>query len=73
MSIGFRMKAIKEIRAELAKMSDAELIEHGRTARTFCRRVSGQKIEKRWLMELNEARAEWKRRHPPNKFRGTGG
>lgn len=64
------MKTSEEIRAELAKMSDVQLTEHGKNARKFCRRVSGQKIEKRWLMELNEAREEWKRRHPPTKFRG---
>jgi hypothetical protein len=50
-------------------MSDAQLIEHGKNAWKFCRRVPGQKIDTRWLMELNEAREEWRRRHPPNEFR----
>lgn len=68
MSIGFRMKTPGEVRAELAKMSDAQLIEHGKTLRQFCRRKAGQKVDKGWLMQLNEARAEWKRRHPPTKF-----
>jgi hypothetical protein len=58
------MKTAKKIRAELAKMTDAELIEHGKTIRKFCRRVAGQKIDKQWLTQLNEARAEWRRRHP---------
>jgi hypothetical protein len=66
-SISFRMKTSKKIRAELAKMTDAQLIEHGKTIRKFCRRVSGQKIDKGWLMQWNEARAEWRRRHSPKK------
>jgi hypothetical protein len=33
MSIGFRMKTREEIRAELAKMSDLRLIEHGKLLR----------------------------------------
>jgi hypothetical protein len=35
MSICFRMKSAEEIRAELAKMSDAQLNEHGQTLRQF--------------------------------------
>jgi hypothetical protein len=57
MSIGFRVKTPEEIRAELAKVSDAQLIEHGKTLRQFCRRVPGQKIDRAWLMQLNEDRA----------------
>jgi hypothetical protein len=63
------MKTVKEIRAELAKMSDAQLIEHGKTLRKNCRRVQGQKIDKKWLIQLNEARAEWMQRYPPKKLR----
>jgi hypothetical protein len=68
MSIGFCMKTPEEVRSELEKMSDAQLIEHGKTLREFCRLTAGQKIDRGWLMQLNEARAEWKRRHPPKKF-----
>jgi hypothetical protein len=68
MSVGFRMKTPEEIRAELAKMSDAQLIEHGKTLRSFCRPTPGHGIDKGWLMHLNEARAEWRQRHPPKKF-----
>ena len=35
MTIGFRMKTLEEIRAELEKLSDAQLIEHGKTLRQF--------------------------------------
>jgi hypothetical protein len=63
------MKTVKEIRAELTKMSDAQLIEHGKTLRQFCRPTPGRGIDRDWLMQLNEARAEWKRRYPPKKLR----
>jgi hypothetical protein len=67
--IGLRAKKVEEIRAELAKMSDAQLIEHGKLLRKSCRRLPGQKIDKEKMMQLNEARAEWQRRYPPKKFR----
>jgi|SRR5450432_1669372 hypothetical protein len=53
----------------LAKVSDAQLFEHGKTLRQFCRRVPGQKIDRVWLMQLNEDRAEGKWRHPTRKVR----
>ncbi|MBV9886822.1 MAG: hypothetical protein JO119_09780 [Acidobacteria bacterium] len=58
------MQTLEAIRDQLRKMTDAQLTEHGKTLRKFCRRLPGQKIDKRWLMELDEARAEWRRRHP---------
>jgi len=33
MSIGFRMQTPEEVRVKLEKMSDAQLIEHGKTLR----------------------------------------
>lgn len=65
MSVDFRMKTRDEMRAELAKMSDAQLIDYGKLLRKSCRRLPGQKIDKGMLIQLNEARAEWQRRHPP--------
>jgi hypothetical protein len=61
------MKTVEEIRAQLAEMSDAQLIDHGNTLRKFFRRVTGKKMDRGWLMQMNEARAEWKRRHPLKK------
>jgi hypothetical protein len=58
------MKSRGELRAQLKKMSDAELIEHGKKLRALCRPTKGQGIDKSCLMQLNAARAEWKRRHP---------
>jgi hypothetical protein len=50
-------------------MSDAQLIEHGKTLRQNCRKTAGEKVDRGWLMQLNEARAEWKRRHPSTVMR----
>lgn len=63
MSIGFRMKTLEEIRAELAKMSDRELIEHGKTLREFAKPSPGRDGHKVRILQLEEARAEWRRRH----------
>jgi hypothetical protein len=41
MSIGFGVKTVEEIRAELANMSDTQLIEHRKTIRSFCCRLPG--------------------------------
>jgi hypothetical protein len=49
---------------ELRKMSDSELRKHGRSLREFCKPDHTGKINEDWLRQLNEARAEWKRRHP---------
>jgi hypothetical protein len=58
MSVGFRLKSPEEIHAQLEKMSDAELIEHGKTLRALCRPTKGQGIDKGWLMQLDQSRAE---------------
>jgi hypothetical protein len=64
MSIGFRMKTREEIRAELAKMSDQRLIEHGKLLREFAMPSPARRAEEGWITQLEEARAEWRRRHP---------
>jgi hypothetical protein len=64
MSMNSEMKTPEEVRAQLQKMTDAQLIEHGKTLRAFCRPTPGHGVDKGWLMQLNEARKEWKRRHP---------
>jgi hypothetical protein len=68
MSIGFRMKTREEIRAELAKMSDQRLIEHGKLLREFAAPSPGRNGDEGWKMQLEEARAEWRRRHPSKKL-----
>jgi hypothetical protein len=65
MAIGFRRKTRREVRAELAKMSDHRLIEHGKSLREFAKPTPGRESSEGWEMQLEEARAEWRRRHPP--------
>lgn len=64
MSTGFRKTTLEEIRAKLVKMTDAELIEHGKLDQGICEAESGPGInEEEWVLQLEEARAEWRRRH----------
>ena len=70
MSIGFESEEIqlRKLRERLQGMSDAELIQFGKAARRLCRsRVSG--ITDAFDRQLELAREEWKRRHPPKQQR----
>jgi len=49
-------------------MSDRELREFGEAARSKCRDKSPNKV---FVIQLEEATAEWRRRHPPKKKRGS--
>jgi hypothetical protein len=48
-------------------MSDAELLRYGRAAASLCRPEGnfGRPPRQVFVDQLNEARAEWRRRHPP--------
>jgi hypothetical protein len=65
MAIGFKEFDVQQFRAEIAKMSDADLINMGRRLRSLCepRLVSPNKST--FDIQLEECRAEWRRRHPP--------
>jgi hypothetical protein len=63
------VRNLEEVRAELAKTSDAQLIQHGKTLGQSSRRLPEQKTDKGALIQVNEARAEWQPRYPPTKFR----
>ena len=52
---------LEQLRARLRKMSDDELISFGQAARSLCRDPRCPDTFKR---QLEEARAEWRRRHP---------
>ena len=52
---------LEQLRARLRKMSDDELISFGQPARSLCRDPRCPDTFKR---QLEEARAEWRRRHP---------
>jgi hypothetical protein len=54
---------VQKLRERLRQMSDAELIKFGKTVRN----LSGPRIgltSDPWKAQLEEARAEWRRRHP---------
>ena len=55
---------VEELRARLQKMSDAELLRFGKAARNLCSPEAnrGTAPRKVFVIQLREARAEWKRR-----------
>jgi hypothetical protein len=55
---------LKSLRARLRNMSDAELLQFGRAARYMCspKANMGKAPLDAFVVQLNEARAEWKRR-----------
>jgi len=52
---------LEQLRTRLRKMSDEELVRFGKAARSLCRDPRCPDTFKR---QLQEARAEWRRRHP---------
>ena len=63
MSIAFESQEseLQKLRERLGKMSDEELVRFGNAARGLCRNRDCPDTFKR---QLQEARAEWRRRHP---------
>ena len=62
--IGFQEFDLQQFRNQIAKMPEAELISLGRCLRSLCapRVVSPNKST--FDIQLEECRAEWRRRHP---------
>jgi hypothetical protein len=52
---------LEQLRARLRKMSDGELIRFGKAARFLCR---DPKCPEVFTRQLEEAKTEWRRRHP---------
>jgi hypothetical protein len=54
-----------ELRARLARMGDRALLEFGRAAAYMCTPYAnlGEPPRKPFVMQLEAARAEWRRRH----------
>jgi len=52
---------LEQLRTRLRKMSDAQLVSFGKAARSLCR---DPKCPDTFKCQLQEARAEWRRRHP---------
>lgn len=59
-------ESIEQIRERLRKMSDLELRQYGRAARelTDPKKNYGRPPNLAFQIQLDEARAEWRRRHP---------
>jgi hypothetical protein len=57
---------VEQIRARLRKMTDDQLVRFGRDARYMCspKANMGKPPLQPFLIQLQEARAEWRRRHP---------
>jgi hypothetical protein len=57
---------IEELRQRLRKMSDEKLREYGEAARYMCspRAMLGKPPLPVYVIQLEEATAEWRRRHP---------
>lgn len=61
---------LDELRARLAKMTDAELRKFGRAARNMSEPRNG-KVDQTYVLQLKEARLEYRRRHPKPIGQGT--
>jgi hypothetical protein len=55
---------IDQVRERLRKMTNAQLLEFGKAARYMCSREAniGKPPREEFVIQLEEARAEWKRR-----------
>jgi hypothetical protein len=63
---------LEAIRARIQKMSDAELREYGRAAAHMADpRKNHGKPNPAFKIQLEEARAEWSRRHPAKSKRAA--
>jgi hypothetical protein len=68
MAIGFQEFGVQQFRAEIAKLSDAELISLGRSLRSLSYPRVVAPTKSPFDIQLEECRAEWRRRHPPKHY-----
>jgi hypothetical protein len=64
--IGFSELDIDQLRERLRNMSDDQLLKFGKSARYMCSPTAnrGKPPDEAFVIQLKEARAEWRRRHP---------
>jgi hypothetical protein len=57
---------VEDLRADLRKMDDAELLRYGQVQKAQCSSEAnlGEPAGEMLATKLRECRAEWKRRHP---------
>jgi hypothetical protein len=65
--ISLRPESPEELRKRLREMSDLELRRFGERARKLSDPKTNFGATEPHVKELEEARAEWRRRHSPNK------
>lgn len=65
--IELKPESPEELRKRLGEMSDLELRRFGQRARKLSDPKMNFAATQPHAIELEEARAEWRRRHPPNK------
>ena len=60
---------LKQLRARLGRMTEAELLRFGKAARYMCspRANRGRPPRQEFVIQLQEARAEWRRRRVRDK------
>jgi hypothetical protein len=71
MSIAFESEEVQlqKLRERLRLMSDEELVKFGKMVRGLSEPRVGVTSDP-WKAQLEEARAEWRRRHPPKSRNG---
>jgi hypothetical protein len=70
-SIGFKDEFhVAALRERLRKMSDEKLLRFGKAAKNMCSPYAnmGQPPRECFVIQLNEAKAEWKRRHAEESY-----
>jgi hypothetical protein len=56
---------LNELRTRLQNMTEAELLQFGKAARVISREANRHEAPREvFVVQLKEARAEWRRRHP---------
>jgi hypothetical protein len=67
------MKSIRRNTEPLRKMTDEELIREGKTGRYMCSPMAnfGKPPRKVFVIQLEEAKAEWRRRNPKTDNYGS--
>jgi hypothetical protein len=65
-SVGFSELDLEALRTRLQKMNDAELLRYGQAAKSMCSPDAYfvQAPRQVFVVQLEEARREWKRRSP---------
>jgi hypothetical protein len=60
---------VDQLRIRLRRMSDSELIQFGEAARYMCspQATHGRPPRESYVIQLREARDEWRRRHPAQR------